>query len=119
MQIIILSDRDAYQVIYFNSILDIFTKLPYSDELEEKMGNNSRKIGLYSHEGNGFKDSLIEHKEKQQLSLFNLQLKTNVMNNENFQYLSDNLKYMGFGENLKTDLEKNLNEAKARFSIAL
>ena len=41
------------------------------------------------------------------------------MNNENFQYLSDNLKYMGFGENLKTDLEKNLNEAKARFSIAL
>ena len=25
-----LSDRDAYQVIYFNSMLDIFTKLPYS-----------------------------------------------------------------------------------------
>ena len=37
------------------------------------------------------------------------------MNNENFQYLSDNLKYMGFGENLKTDLEKNLNEGKADF----
>ena len=26
---------------------------------------------------------------------------------------------MDFGENLKTDLEKNLNEGKARFSIAL
>jgi hypothetical protein len=39
------------------------------------------------------------------------------MNNENFQYLSDNLKYMGFGENLKTDLEKNLNEGKADFQL--
>ena len=40
-----------------------------------------------------------------------------IMNNENFQYLSDNLKYMGFGENLKADLEKNLNEGKAEFQL--
>lgn len=39
------------------------------------------------------------------------------MNNENFQYLSDNLKYMGFGENLKSELEKNLNEGKADFQL--
>jgi hypothetical protein len=39
------------------------------------------------------------------------------MNNENFQYLTDNIKYMGFGENLKTDLEKNLNEGKAEFQL--
>jgi hypothetical protein len=49
--------------------------------------------------------------------IFNSQLKTNIMNNENFQYLSDNLKYMGFGENLKSDLEKNLNEGKADFQL--
>ena len=30
-----LSDRDAYQVIYFNSILDIFTKLPYAENTEK------------------------------------------------------------------------------------
>ena len=112
-----LSDRDAYQVIYFNSILDIFTKLPYAEELTKKVGNNPNIIGLDSHEGNSFRDSLIEHKEQQQLSLFTSQLKANVMNNENFQYLSDNLKYMGFGENLKADLEKNLNEIKADFQL--
>jgi len=73
--------------------------------------------GLYNYEGNDFTDSLIEHIEQQQLLLFNSQLKTNIMNNENFQYLSDNLKYMGFGENLKQDLEKNLNEGKADFQL--
>ena len=112
-----LSDRDAYQVIYFNSILDIFTKLPYSENTGKDMINNPDINGLYNHEGNDFTDSLIEHIEQQQLSLFKSQLKTNIMNNENFQYLSDNLKYMGFGENLKTDLEKNLNEGKADFQL--
>ncbi len=112
-----LSDRDAYQVIYFNSILDIFTKLPYSENTGKDMINNPDINGLYNHDGNDFTDLLIEHIEQQQLSLFKSQLKTNVMNNENFQYLSDNLKYMGFGENLKTDLEKNLNEGKADFQL--
>ena len=39
------------------------------------------------------------------------------MNNENFQYLSDNIKYMGFGEDLKADLEKNMNEGKNEFQL--
>lgn len=112
-----LSDRDAYQVIYFNSILDIFTKLPYSENARKDLVNDPDINGLHNHEGNDFTDALIEHIEQQQSTLFNSQLKTNVMNNENFQYLSDNLKYMGFGENLKTDLEKNLNEGKADFQL--
>ncbi len=70
----------------------------------------------FNKEGNDFTDTLIDHFEAQQ-SLFNSQLKTNVMNNENFQYLSDNLKYMGFGENLKPELEKNLNEGKGEFQL--
>jgi hypothetical protein len=80
------------------------------------MVNNPGINGLYNQEGNDFTDLLIEHIEQQQ-SILNSQLKTNVMNNENYQYLSDNLKYMGFGENLKTDLEKNLNEGKAEFQL--
>jgi hypothetical protein len=39
------------------------------------------------------------------------------MNNENLQYLSDNLKYMGFGENHKAELEKNMAEGKAEFQL--
>lgn len=73
--------------------------------------------GLYNKEGNAFTDALIENFEQKQLLLFNSQLKTNVMNNENFQYLSDNLKYMGFGENLKSELEKNLKEGKPDFQL--
>ena len=111
------SDRDAYHVIYFNSILDIFKEIPYPENVGKDLVNNPDINGLYNYEGNAFTDSLIEHIEQQQLSIFNSQLKTNVMNNENFQYLSDNLKYMGFGENLKTDLEKNLNEGKADFQL--
>ena len=48
------------------------------------MVNNPDINGLHNHEGNDFTDSLIEHIQQQQLSLFKLQLKTNVMNNEKF-----------------------------------
>ncbi len=73
--------------------------------------------GLYNHDGNNFTDALIDHIEQQNLKMNNSQLKTNIMNNENFQYLSDNIKYMGFGENLKTDLEKNMAEGKNEFQL--
>lgn len=39
------------------------------------------------------------------------------MNNENLQYLNDNIKYLGFGENLQTELEKNINEGKQDFQL--
>lgn len=71
---------------------------------------------MYNYEGNAFTDALIDHIEQQQ-SLINSSLNINVMNNENFQYLTDNIKYMGFGENLKPDLEKNMSEGKAEFQL--
>ncbi|MBP8113702.1 MAG: hypothetical protein KAY50_00025 [Chitinophagaceae bacterium] len=111
-----ISDRDNYHLLYFNSLLDIYKALPYGYQMEKELINNPDVNGLYNKEGNDFTDALIDHFEAQQ-SLFNSQLKTNVMNNENFQYLSDNLKYMGFGENLKPELEKNLNEGKGEFQL--
>jgi hypothetical protein len=39
------------------------------------------------------------------------------MNNENLQYLTDNIKYMGFGENHKADLEKSMVEGKPEFQL--
>ena len=112
-----ISDRDNYYVIHFNSILDIYKEISYGKKTEKKLVNNHDANGLYNYEGNAFTDSLIEHIENKQLSLFNSKLKTNVMNNENLQYLRDNLKYMGFGENLKADLEKNMSEGKADFQL--
>lgn len=111
-----ISDRDNYQLHYFNSLLDIYKALPYGYQMEKQLVNDPDANGLHNKEGNVFTDALIDHFESQQ-SLINSQLKTNIMNNENFQYLSDNLKYMGFGENLKPELEKNLNEGKAEFQL--
>jgi hypothetical protein len=95
-----LSDRDAYQVIYFNSILDIFKKITYRQNAGMDLMNDPDINGLHNREGNPFTDSLIEHIEQQQLSLYNSQLKTNVMNQKNLDYLSDQVKFTGFGENL-------------------
>lgn len=39
------------------------------------------------------------------------------MNKENLQYLTDNIKYMGFGENLQPALEKNMSENKEAFQL--
>lgn len=39
------------------------------------------------------------------------------MNNENFQYLTDNVKYLGFGENNKSEIEKNMNSGKPEFQV--
>ena len=39
------------------------------------------------------------------------------MNNDNLKFLSDNIKYAGFGENLKADLEKAMLEGKPEFRL--
>ena len=39
------------------------------------------------------------------------------MNAENLKYLSDNIKYMGFGETLKVELERNMGEGKGEFQL--
>ncbi|MEJ7676102.1 MAG: hypothetical protein WKF59_26220 [Chitinophagaceae bacterium] len=43
--------------------------------------------------------------------------KTNVMNEQNFEYLKDNIKYMGFGEKLNEQLENNLKLGKGEFQL--
>ncbi|HUZ57794.1 MAG TPA: hypothetical protein VMU83_03330 [Hanamia sp.] len=93
-----ISEYDDYKIIYANSIHDFIKQIPYGKEMSDIT-------------------TAYLAKDTNQQSIFNSQLKTNIMNKENFQYLSDNLKYMGFGENLKTDLEKNLNEGKEDFQL--
>ena len=40
-----------------------------------------------------------------------------IMNEKNVSYLKDNLKYMGFGDKLNSDLEKNINEGSPEFQL--
>ncbi len=109
-----ISDRDNFYVIHFNSIQDILKEIPYGEWMKRQRLDPDAN-GLYNKEGNAFTDALIEHIEQQKL--LNSQLKTNTMNNENLKYLTDNIKYMGFGENLKSELEKNMNEGKSAFQL--
>ncbi|MBS1666420.1 MAG: hypothetical protein JST58_03505 [Bacteroidetes bacterium] len=110
-----ISDRDNFSVININSIKDILERIPYENTFNSELSIDPDVNGLHNKDGNAFTDALIDHIEQEQI--FNSQIKTNVMNNENFQYLTDNLKYMGFGENLKPELEKNLNEGKDEFQL--
>jgi hypothetical protein len=111
-----ISDRDKFTALHFNSISDILKQVPYGEQLSHQLNLNPDANGLHNKDGNGFTDALIDHIESQQL-LLNKQLKTNVMNNENLQYLADNIKYMGFGENHKADLEKSMAEGKAESQL--
>jgi len=61
---------------------------------------------------------VLTNYEREQLQKNNyLTTKTNVMNEQNFEYLKDNIKYMGFGEKLNEQLEHNLNQAKDDFKL--
>jgi hypothetical protein len=112
-----ISDRDNFSVLQFNSIRDVLEKIPYGEVINYQLKSDPDANGLYNKDGNAFTDALIEHIESQQLSLFDKQLKTKFMNKENLQYLTDNIKYMGFGETLKAELERNMGEGKAEFQL--
>jgi hypothetical protein len=93
-----ISEYDDYKIIHTNSIKDFIQQIPYGMELPNILNSHLAK-------------------ETNQQSIFNSQIKTNIMNNENLQYLADNIKYMGFGENHKADLEKSMAEGKAEFQL--
>jgi len=109
-----ISDHDQFHVLHFHSIPDLLTKLPYGEQFNQSAMLDPDENGLYNKHGNTFTDALIEHFESKTISE---QLNFKIMNQENLQYLSDNLKYMGFGETLKADLEKNLQEGKPEFKL--
>ncbi|HLP36992.1 hypothetical protein [Lacibacter sp.] len=109
-----ISDHDRFHVLPFKSIADLLAKIPYGEQFNQSSINDPDQNGLYNRDGNAFTDALIEHFESTQISKHQ---NLNNMNQENLQYLSDNLKYMGFGDALKADLEKNLQEGKPEFKL--
>jgi len=43
--------------------------------------------------------------------------KTNIMNQKNFEYLRDQVKYTGFGEGLENDLKQKMEDGKPEFKL--
>ena len=48
---------------------------------------------------------------------FNNNQKSKVMNQKNFEYLRDQVKYTGFGEGLENDLKQKIEEGKPEFKL--
>src|SRR5882672_1660535 len=82
-----ISDYDNYKVIYAASIIDLFKQIPYGNELDQQLNN------------------------------FSNFLNKNLMNEKNFDYLKDNIKYMGFGEKQNDVLEEHLKQGKESFQL--
>jgi hypothetical protein len=86
------SDQDAFKVIHFDSVADILSQLPYGKELERQL-NDPNANGLFIKDVNDFTDALIDHWEIEQIEN---NIKYSIMNDKNFEYLKDNIKYLGF-----------------------
>lgn len=108
-----ISDYDNYRVIHAYSVDELLKQIPYGERLEKQLVDPDAN-GLYNKDGNAFTDALIEHIDQQQI-LNNKN--SSIMNEKNFEYLKDNLKYLGFGEKQHEALEKNLKEGKEAFQM--
>lgn len=108
-----ISDHDNYRVIHAYSSNDLLRQIPYGYNLEKELSDPDAN-GLHNKDGNAFTDALIEHIEQQQI-VNNKNI--SIMNEKNFDYLKDNLKYLGFGEKQHEALEKNLKEGKESFQL--
>jgi hypothetical protein len=82
-----ISDYDNYNVIYASSVIDLLKQIPYGEPMDHRLNNS---------------DSTF---------------KNNFMNEQNFEYLKDNLKYMGFGEKQNDALEQQLKSGKESFQL--
>ena len=82
-----ISDHDHFTAIQIDSVDDVLRKVRYGDI---------------------FYEDTIQYS-----SLLN----QTTMNTENTTYLKDNVKYMGFGENMHAELEQKIAEGKADFTM--
>jgi hypothetical protein len=96
-----ISDHDSFRVIKVTSLEDALRQIPYGKALDNY---------LSSKEG--------EH--LQQLSDTHLNTNKNfIMNDKNYEYLSEQLKRTGFGDTLNDDLRKQMQTQNAEFTLNL
>jgi len=110
-----ISDVDSFKIIHFDSVADLLSQIPYGKELERKF-NDPDANGLYNKDGNDFTDALIDHFEQTQIIN---NKNTLIMNDKNFEYLKDNIKYLGFVEKLYAELENNMKQGKSEFQLKI
>ena len=99
-----VSENDHYAVMHISTIEDLLRKIPY----REVLNSTPNQDNLYH-------DKEIDFTHSQLLN----DKKLNFMNEQNFEYLKDNIKYMGFGEKHIEELQQNLKEGKEGFQLTI
>lgn len=109
-----VSDHHSFEVIHVSSVEDMLKQIRIEYPTPLKEMRNPDANPLYDPDGNDFTDALIDHIEEQQLINNS---KRNVMNQKNFEYLKDQVKYTGFGEGLENDLRQKIEKGDTDFKL--
>lgn len=106
------SDKDSFKILHLNSISEIAEKLIYGRALNIR--DYFKDVGdrLKNLEGEDLIDGHTEHLEKQKS--FNTKNK-NTMNQKNFEYLRNQVKFTGFGEGLENELKERMQKQAPQF----
>lgn len=104
-----------YGVIRFHSIEEILRQIPYGVAMEKSIAAGEELCP--SERKELIVEDVLDRMLEQQLSLFDKHLNIDFMKQENFDFLADNIKYAGFGEDLKPALEKAMREGKPEFQL--
>lgn len=87
-----ISDLDNYQIKEIKPIDDAFKTAAYEMLKATAVASSLNKTNLFTQ-------------------------KTNIMNQKNFEYLRDQVKYTGFGEGLENDLKQKMEDGKPQFKL--
>lgn len=103
-----------WQVIQVGTLKDIIEDF-------KKVHHQNESLGIQAHRGIQVElETAINWRLTQPPAELKTDLvneKQSIMNTKNFDYLKDNLKYMGFGEKQHEALEANLKEGKDSFQL--
>lgn len=108
-----VSGYDRYVVMYASSVADVLRKIPYEESLNKEITNPDAN-GLYNTNGNAFTEALIDQMEQQQILI---NKNKNIMEDKNFEYLSKQVKFSGFGEDHQTELKEKMQKQMPEFTI--
>ena len=88
-----ISEVDSYHVTHVDALNDVLRQIPYGNNLS----------------------NLLEQQIENQAN--SLTQNTNFMNQKNFEYLKDQVKYTGFGDALENELKEKLGQRSREFQL--
>ena len=93
-----ISEYDNYHVIKATSVSDVLKQIP----------DGEQRLKLFA-------DSIINEQKENQTNSFTQ--KSIFMNQKNFDYLKDQVKFTGFGDGLENELKENMQKQQPEFQI--